>query len=38
MKLIIVHTPASCTVHISLKEAETVQALSTVLEGFESDE
>jgi hypothetical protein len=33
-----VHTPASYTVIIAREEAEAAQALSTVLEGFESDE
>jgi hypothetical protein len=34
----VVHTPASCTVRISREEAEAAQALTAVLEGFESDE
>jgi hypothetical protein len=34
----IVHTPASCTVRISREEAEAAQALTAVLDGFESDE
>jgi hypothetical protein len=34
----VVHTPESCTVLIAREEAETAQALATVLEGFESDE
>jgi hypothetical protein len=34
----VVHTPASCTVRITREEAEAAQALTAVLDGFESDE
>jgi hypothetical protein len=34
----VVHTPASCTVCIARKEAETAQAFAAVLEGFGSGE
>jgi hypothetical protein len=34
----VVHTPASCTVRIAREEAEAAQAITAVLEGFESDE
>jgi hypothetical protein len=34
----VVHTPASCTVRIAREEAEAAQALTAVLDGFESDE
>jgi hypothetical protein len=34
----VVHTPAYCTVRIAHEEAEAAQALTAVLDGFESDE
>jgi hypothetical protein len=34
----VVHAPASCAVRISREEAEAAQALTAVLDGFESDE
>jgi hypothetical protein len=34
----VVHTPVSCTVRIYREKSEAVQAISAVLDGFESDE